>query len=312
MTLRPPSRRGLRAAVGLLWLSAGALQLQPFMFTRAFAQDVVGSAAASQPAPLRQVIDTAEEVIGTHPAAANWLLAIAELAVGAALLLGRGRAVTRVACAASVAFGLGIWVIGEGLGGLLTGAAAVSTGAPGPALLYAVLTVAAWPRAAHPPSMRVLAGGWAAVWALGAALALTPAQWGARGLGAQAAMGWMMSPHWTAGTARALADRLAGLPPGAAVALSLLTVGLHAAVAGAVVAPPRPGRVLLRAGAALSAAYWVFGQGFGGVATGTATDVGAGPVLLVLAITLLRLPRPIVGLERPALNRSLATDVSQA
>jgi hypothetical protein len=303
------SRRRLRAAVGVLWLSAGALQLQPFMFTRAFAQDVLGSAATSQPDPLRQLIVTAEQVVGGHPALANGLLACAELLVGAALLLGRGGT---KACTASVALGLAIWVVGEGLGGLLTGTGALSTGAPGPALLYALLTVAAWPRVERPPSARVLARVWAAVWSLGALLAFVPAQWGARGLGAQAAMGWMMSPHWTTGTARGLADRLAGLTPGPAVALSLFTVAVHAAVAGAVLSPPRVRRALLCVGAALSAAYWVFGQGFGGLATGTATDVGAGPVMILLAVALLLAPSPIATTGHAVLNRQLATHVSQA
>ena len=42
----------------------------------------------------------------------------------------------------------------------------------------------------------------------------------------------------------------------------------------------------LVAGAALSASYWVFGQAFGQVLTGMATDVNAGPLFVLLAVAL--------------------------
>jgi hypothetical protein len=56
----------------------------------------------------------------------------------------------------------------------------------------------------------------------------------------------------------------------------------------------------------------VFGQGFGGLATGTATDIGAGPVMILLAVALLLAPSPIATTGHAVLNRQLATHVSQA
>jgi hypothetical protein len=37
----------------------------------------------------------------------------------------------------------------------------------------------------------------------------------------------------------------------------------------------------------LNALYWVFGQGFGGLATGSATDPNAGPLFILLACAML-------------------------
>ncbi len=71
--------------------------------------------------------------------------ALIELAIGAGLIGASSLRATRVVCAASIAWGLGVWLVGEGAGGLLTLHAALSTGAPGAALIYCVLTVAAWP-----------------------------------------------------------------------------------------------------------------------------------------------------------------------
>lgn len=264
--------------MGALWAAAGCLQLQPFMFTRAFAEDVLGTAALSQPPPLRWAIRTSESVVGANPAAWNWSFALAELAIGCGLIaLRRGR-LLQVACWASVGFGLGVWIIGEGAGGLLTGTAALSTGAPGAALLYAGLTAIGWP-SARPVGAVPVRALWAAVWTSGAALVFVPAQWGAHGLAAQAAMGWMMSPHWSAGAAYALTRALRTMAAPTADAICLVTA-LTYSVIGLCPYRQRASAVL---GAMIAVAWWVFGQGFGGLSTGTATDVGAGPALVLLA-----------------------------
>lgn len=290
-------RHRLRAGVGVLWLIAGGLQLQPFMFGRQFADDVLGSAALSQPEPLAHLITTIQRQLALHPAGWNWPFASAELLIGAGMIAAGGGRLARLVCAGSVGFGLGIWLVGEGAGGLLTGHAALSTGAPGAALLYAVLTIAAWPRhPATPPgaghedglSGRVLSVAWLAVWLVGAVLATLPAQWGRSGLGAQAAMGAMMSPPRLLSPTRAVASWLLGTPPAVAAGISIGVVALHLLIAMAVFFRGTALRSLVGAGVALSIVYWVFGQGCAGLTTGTATDVGTGPLVILLGGALLR------------------------
>ena len=43
------ARRRLQIALGLLWLLDAALQFQPYMFSRAFATDVLAASAAGSP-----------------------------------------------------------------------------------------------------------------------------------------------------------------------------------------------------------------------------------------------------------------------
>ena len=73
----------------------------------------------------------------------NTFFALIQLFIGVGLLFRR---TVRPALAVSFAWVLGVWVIGEGLGMLLTGTATALTGAPGSVLLYGLLGLMAWPR----------------------------------------------------------------------------------------------------------------------------------------------------------------------
>ena len=85
------------------------------------------------------------QLVLTHPALFNAAFATIQLALAAGLLWRR---TTRLALAGTIVWALGVWWLGEGLGGLLTGTASPVTGAPGAALLYVVIAVLAWPRRA--------------------------------------------------------------------------------------------------------------------------------------------------------------------
>jgi hypothetical protein len=156
-----------------------------------------------------------------------------------------------------------VWTLGEGLGGLLTGTASPVTGAPGAALLYVVIAVLAWPRRADrdqagpagstasiadgsPAGPRAARLAWAVLWAGLAALVLS-------------------TPAASGGT---LAS--AGL----AVLFVIIAAGIF------VPAATRPVLVLAAAAAVL---MWALGQDFGAMFTGSGTDPGTGPLLLLLA-----------------------------
>ena len=110
------------------------------------------------------------------------------------LLLGLGiawRPTLRAALAGSVAWALGVWWFGEGLGGVLNGAASPLNGAPGAVIIYALLAVLLWPsdrhaakapfaaaRAVGAPVARAL---WLVLWGSLAYFALVPADPGAAG-----------------------------------------------------------------------------------------------------------------------------------
>src|SRR5947209_501205 len=152
--------------LGALWLLDGALQLQPFMFGRGFPDDVLRGAAEGQNALVRTPVDAIATVVTHAPVLTNTVFALTQLALGLALIL-RPRA--RTALGASAVWGLFVWWLGEGLGGLFASGSMFITGAPGSALLYAAASLLLWPRTDSRRRRNRAASVWAALW-VGAAL----------------------------------------------------------------------------------------------------------------------------------------------
>jgi hypothetical protein len=121
------------------------------MLTARFARQVVAPPAAGQPGWVAWIVLHGARAIGAHAVAADLVFALDQLAIGLGLLVPR---TVRPAFAVSVLWPAGIWVVGEGLDRIAGGTASFLTGAPGAALLYGLLAVAAWPRkrpGARPP-----------------------------------------------------------------------------------------------------------------------------------------------------------------
>src|SRR4051812_7494192 len=137
------TRRGLQVALGLFWLLDGVLQAQPFMFTRAFATQVIAPVGQGQPGFVSGPVHWVSTVIAAHPVAWNVPFAAIQILLGVGLLVPR---TARLTLAASIAWALPVWYLGEGLSGMASGQASLITGAPGAALIYVILAAAAWPR----------------------------------------------------------------------------------------------------------------------------------------------------------------------
>jgi len=286
------TRRNLRLALGALWLLDGVLQLQPYMFTRSFSTGVLAAAAGGQPVVVHGPVLWAAGLVGQHPAVWNSLFAVVQLALGVGLLLGR---TAKVAIAASVAWAAGVWLLGEGLGGVLGGTASLVTGAPGAVALYAVIGLALWPAEDHeaaPASW--LPAAWAALWTLEAAL--TAWAWAHAGgtLTAQLDSAGAAAPGWLARADRALAGGLSHLGGSATLVLAAVEVGIGLLAL-------RPGaarRWAVAGGAALAVASWAFGESFGLLWTGQATDVNTGPLLVLLGLGVLAAADRVVPVDR--------------
>ena len=122
--------------------STGCCSCSPSCSPRRFATQVIAPTAAGQPGWVSWPVHHAARVIGAHPGPADAVFALVQVAIGVGFLRRRS---ARVAAAASVLWALGVWFLGEGLGGLAGGTASWLTGGPGAAVLYAVLALAAWP-----------------------------------------------------------------------------------------------------------------------------------------------------------------------
>jgi hypothetical protein len=275
------TRRRLRQALGVIWLIDAGLQMQPFMWTKEFGSGTIAASGVGEPWVIGAPVRLAARVIASQPVLFNTGFVAIQLLVGAGLLFAKTPRWVRISCIGSLGWAFGVWVLGEGLGGVFTGQIGLDFGAPGAALLYAIITVAAW------PSERPIGGwilyAWAAVWVLGAALQLLPAQRSAEGLGAQVEMAAMMSPGALARPEAAAANWLGELPTVAAALIASGLAALQAWVGLGVLRGARQRATALRAGAILAIVFWVFCQGFGGISTAVATDPSSAPLLVLLA-----------------------------
>lgn len=273
------TKRRLQLALGVLWVLDGALQLQPALLTPAFAGQVIRPVASGQPAPVAWIVSASASVIAREPLVFGLLFGLVQLAIGIGLLFGRS---ARLALAASIPWAFGVWVVGEGLGGILGGGSDVFSGAPGAALLYVAVGLAAWPRRGNgedeSPARR-LALAWSLIWLALATLQLLPGHSSNRALaagfrGARPDLPGLLAPL-DAGLADATAHAGSGLGPALAAALVCIAAApflLRAAQS-----------LALAAGALFGLAIWVFTEAFGGIATGLATDPNTGPLLVLLA-----------------------------
>jgi hypothetical protein len=278
----PVARRWLQLGLAAIWLLDAVLQLQPFMFTKAFGQTLAATAQGN-PVVIADPITWSARLIEGHPAWANAAFATVQLFLALGIAW---RPTVKVALAASVCWSLGVWWIGEGLGGVLTGTADPAPGAPGAVIIYALLAVLLWPVDRDGPfeAARPL-GAWPArlLWlTLSGSLAYLTVQ--AANRTAQGLHGMISGmaagePDWLAAVDHGAASLLAGQ---GALASAVLALVLGTIAAGIFL--PRPGAravVLLAIAAALT--IWVVGENFGVIFAGSATDPNSGLLLMLLA-----------------------------
>jgi hypothetical protein len=289
----PDARRRLQLALGALWLLDAILQYQPVMFTRAFSQ-MLAAAAEGNPAFVSRPILWDAHLVGHHPVPLNTAFATSQLLLGLGIAW---RPTVRLALGASIVWALGVWWLGEGLGGVLTGTASPLSGAPGPVILYALLAVLLWPRdqggtaagsagsavpfvaarAVGAPAARAL---WLVLWASLAYFALLPANRAPQALHTMLSGVTNGEPAWLAAISQQGAALLAhqGLAASAGLAavLGLVAVGVYL--------PPPAARAALAVAAVLAAAIGVAGQDLGGILTGSGTDPESGPLLILLVL----------------------------
>jgi hypothetical protein len=289
------SRRNLQLTLGGLWLLDGALQLQPFMFTGGFASKVLAPSAAGQPGWVAWSVLRNAHLVGSHPALFNGLFAAIQLLLGAAFL---SRRTVRVAIVGSVAWSIGVWSLGEGLGGLAGGTATFLNGAPGAAVLYAVLALAAWPRLDRRNHSRTrgffvsasvddgiaswFAGAWAAIWVGLGILSTLPANRNVAAVTGLIHANADQVPMWLARIDFAVASGVKVLGP---LAIGLFIVVPIAIGIGGVRSRYRRAAVL--GGITFAIVVWAVGQNFGLLFSGSATDPDSAPLLIVANLALL-------------------------
>lgn len=305
--VRADAARKLQITLGAIWLIDGALQLQPFMFRRSFVTQIIAPNEADQPGVIATPIRIVAHLIEPRVALFNLFAVAIQLLIGLGLLY---RPTVKPALVTSFAWALGIWWMGEGLGGLFTGNASPLTGAPGAALLYVLAGLIAWPRA-RPRTGTAGKGGilgergarsaWALLWLGFAALWLLPAN-RADAAVHDAIANAPSGARWLTGIQATVASAAGGH----GLAIALAGAALSASV-GLAVLFARCAKAALVLSIAIGLVCFVVGQGMGGILTGSGTDPGTGPLIIVLAISIYSLRRtapPLVRRHRRNPERS--------
>jgi hypothetical protein len=278
---RTITRRDLQIALGALWVLDAALQAQPFMFTRAFATQMIAGTGQGQPGFVSGPVHLGSVIVAASPVAWNVLFAGIQLLLGVGLLVRR---TARLSLAASIGWALGVWYLAEGLSGLASGHASLLTGAPGSALLYAVLAAAAWSRGgtSERAPARWLVPAWALLWIGAAIFQLLPGQNTGAGVAGVLSSSASAAPHWLAGLDTSMAswsNRNGALAVSVAAAIPFL-VGVGAL-------SRRTRTWAFAAGLVVSVAIWVFGQDLGQLYSGQATDPNTAPLIALMAVVLI-------------------------
>ena len=267
--------RCLQTALALLWLLDGGLQFQSFMYSKGFI-NMLTAMAAGQPAWLSSSLTWAAHTAGGDLTVFNTAFALVQITIGLGLLY---RPTARFALALSIVWALIVWWSGEAFGMLFMSMASPLTGAPGAVSLYGLLALIAWPngRPGGLLGITVTRVAWASVWLLMAWLWLeapssNPGAISGAINAAPSGMSWLTTVQdWAANGSAGH-----GLPIALFAAALSLVIGLG-------VAFDWHARPLLKVAIVLNLAYWVFGQGFGGIFQGGATDPNSGPLFVVFA-----------------------------
>jgi hypothetical protein len=282
----PDARRLLQLALGAVWLLDAVLQYQSFMYTKAFGQ-MLAATAPGNPAVIASPITWNAGLIEHHNAALNTIFATVQLLLALGIAW---RPTVRLALGASIAWALGVWWFGEGLGEVLTGKASPVNGAPGAVILYALLAVLLWPAersgapapftAARAVGSRAARAVWLVLWASLAYLALQPGNRAAQALHDMIAGMAAGEPGWLA----ALDKNAAALVADQGLAASVVLAIVLALIAVGVYLPAPAARATLVLAIVVAAVIWVVGEALGTIFTGGGTDPNSGPLLALLAL----------------------------
>ena len=300
----------IQLTLATFWIVDGLFQLQATMFTSKFAEQVIALAAKGEPSFVAEPMHVVISQLLLHPVIFNSLIALMQLLIGLLIIWKKS---LRLGLVVSIIWGLSVWYLGEGLGGILGSQTSLLLGAPGAALLYAILSLSvkpagikgAWINKVYPAYWLIFA--WLILWVglstyqifVGpntvnnySAVILT---------NAHSAPGWiapididtahLLSQLSGSGSALLVPDNMhqnqlsyfSNRGNWLVVFIFIIQIGI-----GIGVLFKRHIRlVALTAGIILSLCFWIIGQSLGGYYSGLATDLNSAPLFILMAIAII-------------------------
>jgi hypothetical protein len=277
--------------IGAFWLLDGLLQLQPYMFSRVFWVSAIESSISELPKPMYSYLLTLlTEYIIPYSLYYNLIFSLLEFLIGTLLLIPR-RAALIVGNLLSITWGMLVWIIGEGMGGItsltivrlnLRYPDTIMTGFPGPAIIYVLISaflLLSLKRKSYMEEASRL--GAIVIFAIGGFMQLLPEFWDPRvqfSIFTESVISGS-APSTFAPIIVKFASYFALNP----VLANLIEILASVSVATSLVLRAQA-RITIPVAAVWLGFVWVFCMGMGGLLNGTATDVGSPPVLFLLVI----------------------------
>jgi hypothetical protein len=200
------------------------------------------------------------------------------------------RPTVKIGLGTSIAWAVGVWWVGEGLGGVVNGTANPVNGAPGAVIIYALLAVLLWPTertgqkapfiAARAVGAPIAKGLWLVLWGSLSYFAVLAANRSSQGLHNLIATEATGEPAWVAWIDHHGASMVAHRGMAVATVLGVLLL----VVALGVYLPEPLANATVALGAVIGLTFWVVGENFGALFTNGATDVNSGPLLILLSL----------------------------
>lgn len=285
-------KRFLRITLGVLWIIAGLLQAQPDMFTTDFyanypskvMESLLQSVADGQPKWLDALVHFGMFVWAEHPIFYNIGAILVQIGIGSILLFGPAKGWSKFGLWTSIVWGTGVWVFGEGMGGLFSGATFFD-GWPGAVILYVLgaAMLLAPDRLWHEHHIeRVLRWFLVVFWFVMAGVQALPSSgfWQSGGLMNQFANSASLpQPGILSAPIQSFSYATLHHP----ILWNTVFIGVMCILALGYLVSPRSRWLTIFAGIWLFWSWW-FGQDFGTVFSGLGTDVNSAPLLMMFTI----------------------------
>lgn len=295
------SRRSLQITLGVIWLIDAILQAQPWMFTKAFGETIIKASAMGQPAVIGKPLMVIAGIVIHYPQL-NVIFMLVQFAIAFGILFSKRT--LKPALLLSILWGVGVWYVGDGLGGIFSGGGSMLVGFPTAPILYSILGIALWPVGVESTSFgggngkfhwllsradllfERLSGSisrisWSIIWIVGSLFAFGGSQFKADTISRAISASASASPSWLAALDRSVLPAVHSLGISLVLAIALLELAV-----GVLAFSSRSINASLWAGSILSLIYWIFGQSLGAITTGQSTDVNSAPLLVLVALAI--------------------------
>lgn len=274
------SARKIQITIGVLWLINGLLQLQPKMMTDKFADKVILPVATGQPGIISEPVHFAVNLILSNPILFDVCFGLIQLTIGLLIL---NKKTLKVGLIASIVWGVGVWIFGEGAGGIFGGHSLLLTGAPGAALIYALISLGVYPfKSSAKKPAAWLKYAWLGLWVVSGLLMLwsevTPLM-----LSKIVEVMSVGAPHWI----RVIDNHVATWLAAKAKWQLLIAVLIYFMVGLSALAQKNIQFAGILIGTLIALFFWLVGQNMGGYYTGLATDLNTAPLIILLGLSVL-------------------------